>query len=65
MMPPEIVGEKMEPEQLYDAVNVLISLQVTTIISDSHRYEFELHFVAAIKFGSNAWLPYFKIFINF
>ncbi|XP_028952932.1 beta-amyrin synthase-like isoform X5 [Malus domestica] len=27
MMPPEIVGEKMEPERLYDAVNVLISLQ--------------------------------------
>ncbi|RXH88982.1 hypothetical protein DVH24_000581 [Malus domestica] len=27
MMPPELVGEKMEPERLYDAVNVLISLQ--------------------------------------
>lgn len=28
MMPPEIVGEKMEPEKLYDAVNVILSLQV-------------------------------------
>ncbi|KAK9281096.1 hypothetical protein L1049_003989 [Liquidambar formosana] len=27
MMPPEIVGEKMEPERLYDSVNVLLSLQ--------------------------------------
>ncbi|XP_044490766.1 beta-amyrin synthase-like isoform X2 [Mangifera indica] len=27
MMPPEIVGEKMEPERLYDCVNVLLSLQ--------------------------------------
>lgn len=26
-MPPEIVGEKMEPERLYDAVNILMSLQ--------------------------------------
>ena len=28
MMPPELVGEKMEPEKLYDAVNVILSLQV-------------------------------------
>lgn len=28
VMPPEIVGEKMEPEGLYNAVNILISLQV-------------------------------------
>nr|POE45990.1 beta-amyrin synthase [Quercus suber] len=27
MMPPEIVGEKMEPEWLFDAVNILLSLQ--------------------------------------
>ncbi|EXB42563.1 Beta-amyrin synthase [Morus notabilis] len=27
LMPPEIVGEKMEVERLYDAVNVLLSLQ--------------------------------------
>lgn len=27
LMPPEIVGEKMEPERLYDAVNFLLSLQ--------------------------------------
>ncbi|KAJ0716648.1 putative beta-amyrin synthase [Helianthus annuus] len=26
-MPPEIVGEKMQPAQLYDAVNVILSLQ--------------------------------------
>ncbi|XP_027114474.2 beta-amyrin synthase-like isoform X1 [Coffea arabica] len=26
-MPPEIVGEKVEPERLYDAVNILLSLQ--------------------------------------
>ncbi|KAK4743658.1 hypothetical protein SAY87_009970 [Trapa incisa] len=27
MMPPEIVGEQMEPEKIYDAVNVILSLQ--------------------------------------
>ncbi|KAL2933173.1 Beta-amyrin synthase, partial [Bienertia sinuspersici] len=27
MMPPEIVGEKMDPEQLFDSVNILLSLQ--------------------------------------
>ncbi|XP_050873969.1 mixed-amyrin synthase-like isoform X3 [Lathyrus oleraceus] len=27
MLPPEIVGEKMEPEMLYDSVNILLSLQ--------------------------------------
>ncbi|KDP37003.1 hypothetical protein JCGZ_06059 [Jatropha curcas] len=27
MMPPEIVGEKMVPEKLYDSVNVILSLQ--------------------------------------
>ncbi|KAJ4718761.1 Terpene cyclase/mutase family member [Melia azedarach] len=30
MMPPEIVGEKMEPEKLYDTVNFLLSLQSKT-----------------------------------
>lgn len=28
MMRPEIVGEKMEPERFYDAVNYVLSLQV-------------------------------------
>lgn len=27
MLPPEIVGEKMEPAGLYNAVNILLSLQ--------------------------------------
>uniref|UniRef100_A0A7N0TAK0 Terpene cyclase/mutase family member n=1 Tax=Kalanchoe fedtschenkoi TaxID=63787 RepID=A0A7N0TAK0_KALFE len=27
LMPPELVGEKMEPERLYDSVNLLLSLQ--------------------------------------
>uniref|UniRef100_A0A7N0TBU7 Terpene cyclase/mutase family member n=1 Tax=Kalanchoe fedtschenkoi TaxID=63787 RepID=A0A7N0TBU7_KALFE len=27
MMPPEIVGERMEPQKFYDAVNVILSLQ--------------------------------------
>uniref|UniRef100_A0A7N0TBG7 Squalene cyclase C-terminal domain-containing protein n=1 Tax=Kalanchoe fedtschenkoi TaxID=63787 RepID=A0A7N0TBG7_KALFE len=27
LMPPELVGEKMEPERLYDSVNILLSLQ--------------------------------------
>ena len=27
-MPPEIVGEKMEPQKLFDSVNILLSLQV-------------------------------------
>jgi hypothetical protein len=26
--PPEIVGDKMEPEQFYDSINVILSLQV-------------------------------------
>ncbi|KAH0982204.1 hypothetical protein GBA52_009381 [Prunus armeniaca] len=30
MMRPEIIGEKMEPERLYDSVNVLLSLQEIT-----------------------------------
>ena len=33
MMPPEIVGEKLEPERLYDAVNILLSLQVRILFS--------------------------------
>ena len=28
MLPSEIVGKKMEPERLYDSVNVILSLQV-------------------------------------
>ena len=31
MMPPEIVGVKMEPERLFDSVNILLSLQVRII----------------------------------
>ncbi|KAJ8431513.1 hypothetical protein Cgig2_009750 [Carnegiea gigantea] len=27
IMPPEVVGEKMDPERLYDSVNILLSLQ--------------------------------------
>ncbi|XP_059447343.1 beta-amyrin synthase-like isoform X2 [Corylus avellana] len=30
MMPPEIVGEKMEPERFYDSVNFILSLQSKT-----------------------------------
>uniref|UniRef100_A0A067DDU9 Lupeol synthase OSC3 n=1 Tax=Citrus sinensis TaxID=2711 RepID=OSC3_CITSI len=30
MLPPEIVGEKMEPERYYDAVNCIISMQSQT-----------------------------------
>lgn len=42
-MPPEIVGEKMEPERLYDAVNFLLSLQVTFKLYDnSCRVNFKL-----------------------
>ncbi|KAI5422609.1 hypothetical protein KIW84_045880 [Lathyrus oleraceus] len=33
MLPPEIVGEKMEPEMLYDSVNILLSLQASTLLS--------------------------------
>lgn len=29
MLPPEIVGDKMEPERLYDSINILLSLQET------------------------------------
>ncbi|PKI70557.1 hypothetical protein CRG98_009062 [Punica granatum] len=27
LLPPEIVGEKMEPERLYDAINIILNLQ--------------------------------------
>lgn len=27
-LPPEVVGEKMEPEKLFDSVNIMLSLQV-------------------------------------
>ena len=37
MMPPEMVGEKIETEQFYDAVNVILSLQVRI---DCHRLRF-------------------------
>ncbi|KDO44455.1 hypothetical protein CISIN_1g035428mg [Citrus sinensis] len=30
MMPSEIVGEKMEPERFYDAVNYILSMQSET-----------------------------------
>ncbi|KAM1060070.1 hypothetical protein ACFX13_025296 [Malus domestica] len=30
MLPPELVGEQLEPERLYDAVNIIISLQSPT-----------------------------------
>ncbi|KAI4317431.1 hypothetical protein L6164_025299 [Bauhinia variegata] len=29
MLPPELVGEEMEPERLYDSVNLLLSLKAT------------------------------------
>lgn len=32
MMPPEMVGEQMEPEKLSDAVNVILSLQVSNYL---------------------------------
>lgn len=38
MMPPEIVGEQMKPEQLYDAVNILLSLQVRIKFLRTKKY---------------------------
>lgn len=64
-MPPEIVGEKMEPERLYDAVNFLLSLQVTFKLYDnSCRVNFKLssHELTTFKslslFLKNLNLPY-------
>jgi len=31
MLPEEIVGEKLEPEKLYEPVNFILSLQVSII----------------------------------
>jgi len=31
MLPEEIVGEKLEPERMYDTVNFILSLQVSII----------------------------------
>jgi len=31
VLPQEIAGEKMEPEKLYDSVNLILSLQVSII----------------------------------
>lgn len=28
-LPPDVVGEKMEPERFYDSVNLILSLQVS------------------------------------
>ncbi|KAJ0076013.1 hypothetical protein Patl1_35132 [Pistacia atlantica] len=36
MMPAEVAGEKMEAERLYDAVNVLLTFQLT--IWSMHDY---------------------------
>lgn len=37
-MPPEIVGEHLEPDRLYDAVNVLLSLQVIIKYAITHLF---------------------------
>jgi beta-amyrin synthase len=35
MMPQEIVGQKLEPERLFDSVNILLSLQVRTKLNSA------------------------------
>lgn len=50
MMPTEIVGEKMEPERLYDSVNILLSLQVCYV------YNFAFMFVDIYNNDSNIYI---------
>ncbi|KAH1238174.1 Beta-amyrin synthase [Glycine max] len=49
MLPPEIVGEKMEPERLYDSVNVLLSLQAIGVSKKGGLAAWELA-------GAQEWL---------
>ena len=38
-MPQEIVGEKIETEQMYDAINVLLSLRVRIILQVLNKHD--------------------------
>jgi len=40
MLPEEIVGEKLEPERLYDSVNFILSLQVSVIKNLVDTFQF-------------------------
>ncbi|CBI20813.3 unnamed protein product, partial [Vitis vinifera] len=35
LLPPEIVGQQLQPQRLYDAVNILLSFQVRIIVFSS------------------------------
>lgn len=67
MMPPDIVGPKMDPEQLYESVIILLSLQVSfNIITEHtllymllHDESFYVNFllVQSKNGGVTAWEP--------
>lgn len=61
-MPPEIVGEHLEPDRLYDAVNVLLSLQVIIKYALVHQFcetFLLIHYInfvpLAIKISEQKW----------
>lgn len=59
MMPTEIVGEKMEPERLYDSVNILLSLQVCFV------YNFACMFVDIYNSDSNIYIYIYNWYTKF
>lgn len=44
MMPPEIVGQKIEPQGLFNAVNILLSLQVIQLHAYKCLYIFQVSY---------------------
>lgn len=51
-MPCDIVGEKIPLNRLYEAVNVILSLQVLIIISPSDQFTHLLKICINLSFGN-------------
>ncbi|KAJ8431511.1 hypothetical protein Cgig2_009748 [Carnegiea gigantea] len=54
-MPPEVVGEKMDPERLYDSVNILLSLQ--ELYPGHKKKEIKTFIAKATKFLEDTQSP--------
>ncbi|GAU13079.1 hypothetical protein TSUD_173790 [Trifolium subterraneum] len=55
MLPPEIVGEKMEPERLYDSVNLVLSLQAIQFIEDTQTTDGSWYGNWGVCFTYGSW----------
>ncbi|KAK3427918.1 hypothetical protein EUGRSUZ_F04043 [Eucalyptus grandis] len=62
MMRPEIVGEKMEPEKLYDAVNILLSLQLLNPTEFFEDIVLEHEYVECTSLAINALVLFQKLY---